>query len=90
MSGLRRAPCRRPWCRPRTAKSEKFLFYRGVAHINAPLKISRDTDSGELLFRSQLEGLPVDKPLRIRSLWLVDIRPGGKIAFRPLPPVSPR
>jgi hypothetical protein len=70
-------------------ESEKFLFYRGVAHINAPLKISRDTNSGELLFRSQLEGLPVDQPMKIRSLWLVDIQPGGKIAFRPLPPISP-
>ena len=30
-------------------ESEKFLFYRGVAHINAPLKISRDTNTGELV-----------------------------------------
>ncbi|HXI72955.1 MAG TPA: hypothetical protein VNN22_21660 [Verrucomicrobiae bacterium] len=66
-------------------ESEKFLFYRGVAHIDAPLKISRDANSGELLFRSQLENLPVNKPLIISSLWLVDIQPDGKIAFRPLP-----
>lgn len=66
-------------------ESEKFLFYRGVAHLNAPLKISRDANSGELLFRSQLENLPVNKPLTISSLWLVDIQPGGKIAFRSLP-----
>ena len=69
-------------------ESEKFLFYRGVAHINAPLKVSRDANSGELLFRSQLEELPVNKPLEIHSLWLVDIQPGGKIAFRSLPPLS--
>ena len=69
-------------------ESEKFLFYRGVAHINAPLKISRDANSGELLFRSQSEELPSDKPLTIRSIWLVDIRPGGKIAFRPLPSIA--
>lgn len=68
-------------------ESEKFLFYRGLAHLNAPLKISRDANSGQLLFRSQLENLPVNKPLMISSLWLVDIRTDGKIAFRPLPPV---
>jgi hypothetical protein len=67
-------------------ESEKFLFYRGVAHINAPLKISRDKITDQLLFRSQLESMPPDKPLSIRSLWLVDIRPDGKIAFRVLPP----
>ncbi len=69
-------------------ESEKFLFYRGVAHINAPLRVSRDANSGELRFQSQLEGLPDRQPLRIHSLWLVDIQPGGKIAFRPLPPLA--
>jgi hypothetical protein len=69
-------------------ESEKFLFYRGVAHINAPLKISRAAHSGELLFQSQLENLPVTQPLPVRFLWLVDIQPGGKIAFRTLAPVS--
>jgi len=68
-------------------ESEKFLFYRGIAHINAPLKISRDPNSGELLLRSQMENLPADPPLTLDALWLVDIRPGGKIAFRTLPPV---
>lgn len=68
-------------------ESEKFLFYRGVGHIDAPLKISRDDDTDELLFHSQLEGLPVNGPLAIKSLWLVDIQPDGKIAFRTLPSV---
>jgi|GEM_PF-582445 len=69
-------------------ESEKFLFYRGVAHIDAPLKISRDANFGELLFRSQLKNLPVNKPLMISSLWLVDIRTDGKIAFRSLPSLT--
>lgn len=71
-----------------SGESEKFLFYRGVAHLNAPLKISRDTNSDELLFRSQLEDLATDKPPAIRSLWLVDIQADGKIAFRPLPSLT--
>jgi len=69
-------------------RKRKFLFYRGVAHIDAPLRVSRDALSGELQFRSQLAEMPLDRPLRIDSLWLVDIRPGGKIAFRPLPALS--
>ena len=69
-------------------ESEKFLFYRGVAHLDAPLRISRDVNSGDLLFRSQLENLPVSKPPVISSLWLVDIQPGGKIAFRSLPALT--
>jgi hypothetical protein len=69
-------------------ETEKFLFYRGVAHINAPLKISREANTSELLFRSQLEKLPEDKSLVIRSMWLVNIRPDGKIAFRSLPQIA--
>ena len=69
-------------------ESEKFLFYRGVAHIDAPLKISRDKNTGELLFQSQLKDFPPGKPLPLKSLWLVDICADGKVAFRPLPPVS--
>ncbi len=69
-------------------ESEKFLFYRGVGHMDAPLRISRDADTGKLLFHSQLAGLPMlDGPPDIRSMWLVDIQPDGTIAFlNPCPP----
>lgn len=40
------------------------------------------------MFRSQLEGVPAGKSLAIHSIWLVDIRPDGKIAFRTLPPLT--
>jgi hypothetical protein len=69
-------------------ESEKFLFYRGVGHMDAPLKVSYNGDGSELLFRSQLEGLPTDKPPEIHAMWLVDIRPDGKIAFSSLGPVT--
>jgi hypothetical protein len=88
----------RVWTSPRAVESalvqatngesEKFLFYRGVAHLDAPLRVSHDANSGELLFHGQLEGLPGAEPLPIHSLWLVDIQPGGKIAFRTLSPIS--
>ena len=67
-------------------ESEKFLFYRGIGHIDAPLKVSRE--DGRFVFRSQLENVPVDRPLTIQSVWLVDIRRDGTIAFRPLPPLE--
>jgi hypothetical protein len=69
-------------------ESEKFLFYRGVGHIDAPLRVFRHAGTGELLFHSQLEDLPVDRPLSIHSLWLVDIQPDGQIAFRTLPSLA--
>jgi hypothetical protein len=69
-------------------ESEKFLFYRGVGHMDAPLTVSRDRDTGDLLFQSRLEGPPVFKPLEIPAMWLVDIGPNGEIAFRSLGPVT--
>src|SRR5258706_13002855 len=68
--------------------AKNFYFIAESPISNAPLKISRDTNSGSLLFRSQLEGLPTDKPLTIRSIWMVDIQPKGQVAFRPLPSLS--
>jgi hypothetical protein len=86
------------WTSPRDVKtarvratngeSEKFLFYRGVGHMDAPLTVSRDNDSGGLLFHSQLEELRSSEPLEIHAMWLVDIRPDGEIAFRTLPSVA--
>ncbi len=75
--------------RSTNGESEQFLFYRGVAHLNAPLSISRDTETDQLLFRSLLE-MPTDKPLTIPKIWLVDIRDDGKMAFRPLPSLTVR
>ena len=70
-------------------ESEKFLFYRGVAHIDAPVRIVRDSKNGLLAFHSQLDpAFRTNEPLKIQSLWLVDIRSGGKVAFRTLPPLT--
>jgi len=74
--------------RASNGEGEKFIFYRGIARIDAPLKVSHDPNTGDLLFRSHLGELPEDKPLAVRSMWLVDIRKDGKIAFRTLPSVT--
>jgi hypothetical protein len=70
--------------RTTTGEAEKFLFYRGVGHLDAPMQVSRS--DGEFVFRSQLRGF--DGRLRVESSWLVDIRKGGKVAFRRLPPMT--
>lgn len=68
-------------------ESEHFLFYRGVAHIKAPLKIV--THAGNLEFYSQLDGALAGKqPLAIKQFWLVDIHADGKVAFRTIPGVK--
>jgi hypothetical protein len=63
-------------------EGEKFLFYRGVAHLESPLRISRSAN--QLQFRSQVGSLPSDQPLKVTASWLVEIRPNGTLAFRPL------
>ncbi|MBC8095772.1 MAG: hypothetical protein H7Y43_08160, partial [Akkermansiaceae bacterium] len=73
--------------RTTNGESEKFLFYRGVANLNAPLRISLDSKSDHLVFRGQLE-MPAAKPLVIPKLWFVHIRSDGDLAFRTLPALT--
>jgi hypothetical protein len=60
------------------AESEKYLFYRGVAHLDAPLKVSR---AGETLHVERSAGARAGEP-NPEQMWLVDIRRDGKCAFR--------
>lgn len=70
-------------------EAERFLFYRGVAHIDAPIAISQDTKAAELVLRSQCPAEIAGRgPLAVKSLWLVDIAASGRVAFRVLPPVA--
>jgi hypothetical protein len=67
---------------------EKFLFYRGVAHIDAPLAVSH-AGAARLALRAQLPAeLATSGVFEVRSLWLVDITPTGGIAFRVLPTLT--
>jgi hypothetical protein len=75
--------------RTKDGEAERFLFYRGVGKIDAPLKVSRDDHAGQLVLESQLaSGLAPDAGLPVRALWLVDIQPDGKVAYRDIPPVT--
>jgi hypothetical protein len=57
-------------------ESERFLFYRGVGHLAAPVRVVRHED--ELQISSDLS-----EP--IHGLWLVDVRGDGTCAVRELP-----
>ena len=72
------------WTAPRAVSSvpvsagnerEHFLFYRGVGHIDAPLRVVR-AENGQTLQVHDAEGLTVGQ------IWLVDIRADGSLAFR--------
>jgi len=88
----------RVWTSPRAVEaasvtttngeSEKFLFYRGVAHIDAPSRVVREPKGDRLLLRNRPDSaFPSKRPLAIRHLWLTEIRPDGSSAFRRLEPV---
>jgi hypothetical protein len=64
-------------------ETEHFLFYRGVGHIDAPIAVSRDAHAETLVLSSQLPPeIPDHDSLEVKSLWLVDIRSSGRLAFR--------
>ncbi|HEY2951692.1 MAG TPA: hypothetical protein VGK40_03860 [Verrucomicrobiae bacterium] len=84
----------RAWTAPRAVhatsitatngESERYVFYRGVGHLNAPLRVSR-LDGG-LDLQSQLDPSVADR-LTIQKLWLVESRADGGFAFRVLKPL---
>jgi hypothetical protein len=87
------------WLSPRNVKSapltaangesEQFIFYRGVAYIQAPLLSRRSEDGKTLTIHGWLPAdLVPSAPLRIPRLWLADIREDGTTAFRTLPAIK--
>jgi hypothetical protein len=84
----------RVWTTPRQAKAstvqtaageaEKFLFYRGVAHSSAPLRVQQL--NGELVMTANGEA-PQLTPADVPQLWLADIHDGAA-AFRLLHPLE--
>jgi hypothetical protein len=81
----------RVWTAPRAVSSaaisadnerEQFLFYRGVGHVDAPLRVVRSPSGQTLDVRAAADGLPVSQ------IWLVDIRADGSGAYRAVPTVT--
>jgi hypothetical protein len=68
-------------------ETEKFLFYRGVGHIDAPLVAVQD--AGQLILSSRLPpALSGQAALQVRGAWLVDVRVDGSVAFRLISPLT--
>jgi hypothetical protein len=57
------------------AEGERFLFYRGIGHLDAPVRVVRGADGALAIHR-----LP--EAMGIGAYWLVDIRADGGLAFR--------
>ncbi len=67
-------------------ESEKFVFYRGVGHLDGPIKVVETSDRSAMIV-----GNVVGQQLNIRTtvdkLWLVDIAADSRVAMRTLDPV---
>src|SRR5205823_3086057 len=62
-------------------ESERYLFYRGVAHLDA--LVQTELSSGEVRLRAPQHLQWMHAPtMTIPTLWLLDVRPGGAAAFR--------
>jgi hypothetical protein len=70
-------------------EAERFLFYRGVGNVDAPVRVSRSADGAQLHVRGQGPCAPLDEVARqIETLWLAEIRPDGSVAFRTVDQLS--
>jgi hypothetical protein len=66
-------------------QSERYLFYRGVGHLHAPLRATLDRQAGEVTFQANFsEVLSGGQKSRIPQLWLLNVKPDGTCAYRPL------
>ncbi len=64
-------------------EAERYLFYRGVGHVESMLRVSRGDDGSTLEIRPQLDtGLGFPVSLSVPSSWLAHIRSDGTSAFR--------
>ncbi len=79
------------WLAPRRVRStgvataagegERYLFYRGVAHLDALVQTKRS--AGAVVLRAPRRLHWMDAPsMTIANLWLVDVRPDRLAAFR--------
>jgi hypothetical protein len=66
---------------PGVGEGERYLFYRGVAHLDALLQTKVDNGGVKLAAPALLTWLEAPT-LTIAKVWLADIRVDGALAFR--------
>jgi hypothetical protein len=61
------------------AEAEKYLFYRGVGHLDAPIVIRNEAGSVTVSLRDQetLKAVP--------RMWIVHVSADGRLAYRSIP-----
>lgn len=64
-----------------SGEMERYLFYRGVAHLDALVQTEVTATAVRLRAPAALEWLP-DPTTIILNLWLLDVRRDGSAAFR--------
>jgi hypothetical protein len=67
------------------SESEKFLFYRGVAHLDSPLRVVTDS-SGQYLsiFNEPIAGHGDMRPSADEAVWLISVTQAGDCGLRRL------
>lgn len=69
-------------------ETEKYIFYRGVGHLEAPVSIERDAKRGMYTIRANgFADLKDRSRMRVNRFWLVDVRADGRVAFKAFGPV---
>ncbi len=70
-------------------ESEKFLFYRGVGNIDAPLRVEYTFEGNVLRVHpgANPSGTSIDE-IEIANLWLVDVAEDGTVAYAELGPLT--
>ncbi len=69
-------------------QAEKYLFYRGVGNIVAPLRVWRTGNpNGQLQIATQVDqSLANVGDMQVRALWLAHFKPDGTSAFQAITP----
>ena len=67
----------------RKGESERYLFYRGVAHQRSPLRVV-ESKEGSLEVHANFGQVACSEETRVPAMWLVDVREDGEVAFREL------
>ena len=67
---------------PEAAETEHFLFYRGVGHVDSPLRLQSGAEEVRVWPQKDLSGLGFG------SAWLTEIHADGSCAFRSIDKLS--
>lgn len=63
------------------SETEKYLFYRGVGHLDAPLGVARK-DEKYVIDARGFKSVAARLPLSVRNIWLLDVSVDGRAAWR--------